>query len=342
MRFPAPLAPGDRIAVTCPSAGVPAALRPRLDVALAHLRERGYAVVVGECVDGEGAVSAPARRRAAELQAMLTDPSVAAVVPPWGGELAVEVLAHLDLDAIAAAPPTWLVGFSDVSTVQLALTAVTATAGLHGQNLMDTPYRVPAPLASWLDVLEHAAGSTVSQRSSTHHRSGGFDDWTVDPGVTEMTLDAPGSWRLLDPGVGGRGRLRSPGRRVPGDPVGPGRHPRTATWPPSRASTAPEGLVLHLEAAEDGAFAVARALWSLRLAGWFEHANAVLVGRTSAPDAPGFTQEDAVRSALGDLGVPVVLDVDCGHVPPHLCLVQGARARVVVTDQVQRVDQVLG
>lgn len=49
-----------------------------------------------------------------------------------------------------------------------------------------------------------------------------------------------------------------------------------------------------------------------------------------APDAPGFTQRDAVRSALGDLDVPVVLDVDCGHVPPHLALVNGARAELTV------------
>jgi muramoyltetrapeptide carboxypeptidase LdcA involved in peptidoglycan recycling len=52
----------------------------------------------------------------------------------------------------------------------------------------------------------------------------------------------------------------------------------------------------------------------------------VLVGRTSAPDSPGLTQHEAVRDALGDLGVPVVADVDCGHVPPQMTLVNGALA----------------
>ncbi|TWH33966.1 hypothetical protein [Isoptericola variabilis] len=37
---------------------------------------------------------------------------------------------------------------------------------------------------------------------------------------------------------------------------------------------------------------------------------------------------DAVRHALGDLGVPVLADVECGHVPPYLVLVNGALARV--------------
>lgn len=238
-------------------------------------------------------------------------------------------------------PPTWLVGYSDVSTVQLALTTVTATAGLHGQNLMDTPYRVPAPLLPWLEVLEHPTGSTVSQGPSTHHRSGGFDDWAADPGVSEMTLDVPGSWRLLDPGAGD---VDVSGRLVGGclETLSVLAGTRYGDVTAFARRHAPEGLVLHLEAAEVDAFAVARALWSLRLAGWFEAANAVLIGRTGAPDAEGFTQEDAVASVLGDLDVPVVLDVDCGHVPPHLSLVQGASARVVVGDDAQRLDQVIG
>jgi muramoyltetrapeptide carboxypeptidase len=48
--------------------------------------------------------SAPARERAAELTAMFADPSIHAVIPPWGGELAVELLPHLDLDIISSAP----------------------------------------------------------------------------------------------------------------------------------------------------------------------------------------------------------------------------------------------
>jgi muramoyltetrapeptide carboxypeptidase len=38
-----------------------------------------------------------------------------------------------------------------------------------------------------------------------------------------------------------------------------------------------------------------------------------------------------VTSALGDLNIPIVLDVDCGHVPPHLSLVNGALTELTIT-----------
>jgi muramoyltetrapeptide carboxypeptidase LdcA involved in peptidoglycan recycling len=62
----------------------------------------------------------------------------------------------------------------------------------------------------------------------------------------------------------------------------------------------------------------------MKLAGWFDAAVAVILGRTCAPGLPDLSQHDAALDALGDLGVPLVADVDCGHLPPHLALVNGA------------------
>jgi muramoyltetrapeptide carboxypeptidase len=69
----------------------------------------------------------------------------------------------------------------------------------------------------------------------------------------------------------------------------------------------------------------------MKLAGFFEGANAVLVGRTGAPDSPSLTQHEAVLDALGSLGVPIIADVECGHVPPYMPIVNGAYGRVVHT-----------
>ena len=330
IRYPAPLRPGDRIGVTAPSSGVPATLLPRLDACVAHLRDGGYDVVVGSCMDGSGVVSAPAADRARELTGMLVDPAIRAVVPPWGGELAIELLPHLDLDAIAAAEPTWLVGSSDISTLLLALTTATGVATLHGANLMDTPYRVPAPLLHWLDLVSAQRGATVSQGPSSHHRATGFDRWEDDPAISQQVFETPGSWRLPD---GAADELRASGRLIGGclETVSVLAGTPYGDVVAFAEQHAPEGLLLYVEASEHAALDVARDLWRLRLSGWFDRANALVVGRTRAPDSAGFAQQDAVVSALAGLDVPVVLDVDCGHVPPHLSLVNGALAELTVS-----------
>lgn len=105
---------------------------------------------------------------------------------------------------------------------------------------------------------------------------------------------------------------------------------------------AEDGLIVYLEAAEDNAATICRNLHGLRLAGWFEHARAVLIGRTNAPDSAEMTQREAVLDALGPLDLPVVFDLEIGHVPPHLPLVNGALATVTVDGGIHEILQELG
>ena len=89
---------------------------------------------------------------------------------------------------------------------------------------------------------------------------------------------------------------------------------------------APEGVLVYLEAAGEDALTIGRHLHGLRLAGFFDRAVGVLVGRTSAPDADGYTQREAVLDALGPLGLPLVGGIECGHVAPRMPMVNGALA----------------
>jgi muramoyltetrapeptide carboxypeptidase len=335
-RFPRPLAPGDRIAVTSPSSGVGDRLRPRIDASITSLRERGYDVVVGECMGDDRIVSAPKELRAAELVAFLTDPAVAAVVPPWGGETAIDLLDQVDWDALRGVEPTWVVGWSDLCSVLLPLTLRSGWATLHGWNLADTAYAAPAGLLHWLDLA--AATGEVTQTSPGLTRDG-WDDYVADPGVAEMTLNRPTAWSLL-----GGGDAEMSGVLVGGclEVVSPMAGTPYADVPAFGREHADEGLLVYLEVCEHGAYDVARALHGLRLAGWLEHANGVLIGRTAAPDAEKMTQHEAVADALGMLDVPVVLDADIGHTQPFLPLVNGASARVTVTDGVGELTQHLG
>jgi muramoyltetrapeptide carboxypeptidase LdcA involved in peptidoglycan recycling len=339
VRFPVALKRGDRVGVTAPSSGVAEDLRARLDVAVKAVEARGYEVVIGDCMGGSGHLSAPAPQRAAELTSMLTDPAIRAVVPPWGGETAIDLLPLLDWAAISRAEPTWMVGFSDVSTIITPLTLLTGMATVHGNNLMDTPYQTPRGLLSWLDIVAADPGTVLGQVPPGRHRAAGHDDYQANPRADVFTLDQPGRWTRLD----GDGDVVVEGRliggcietlcNVAGTPFGD-----VAAF---ARQAAPDGMLVYVEACCEDAFAICRYLHGMRLAGFFAAANAVLVGRTRAPATASLTQHEAVLDALGCLGVPLIADVECGHVPPYMPIVNGAHGRLVCTSDHNRLDQTL-
>ena len=100
------------------------------------------------------------------------------MVPPWGGELAIDLLDQLDWDALAAAEPTWLVGLERLLDVLLPLTLRLGWATLHGWNLMDTAYAAPDGLLHWVDLA--AATGEVTQISPGRTRAG-WDDYAATP-----------------------------------------------------------------------------------------------------------------------------------------------------------------
>ena len=339
IRYPRPLQPGDLIGVTSPSSGVPEELVPRLNFAVDRVRDAGFEVQVGQCMDGSSHVSATAEQRAGELMRMLLDPKVRAIVPPWGGEMAIDLIEHLDFNALAAAEPTWVVGFSDISTLLTPLTLRTGLATIHGNNLMDTPYRVPESLKSWIELASLPEGSVFRQSSPGYFRAKDWDDWETNPQVTEHQYNGSGSWRRVD---GGTQNVDVTGRLIGGcietlsNLTGTGNLDTRAL----RDSPA-QSLIVYVEASGVEATTICRQLYGLRMAGFFEGAAAVLIGRTNAPDSLTLTQDDAVLDALGQLGIPMIGDVDCGHVPPQMPIINGALGHLVCNGAEQYLDQYL-
>lgn len=303
--------------------GVPGHLHERLRAGVEALTERGFEVHVRPHARTAGLTPAPAAARAEDLHAAFA--AAVVVLPPWGGELAIELLERIDWDGLAGARP-WFVGWSDISTLLLPLTTRTGLATLHGANLMDERYELPTEFTRWTDVVTRPPGSTFAQHSAPRRRSRPFGAWADEPLDREHAYDTPTRWRSLDgtDDVTMRGRLiggcLETVSLLAGTPYG--------DVPGFAREYAPEGTIVYLEAAESDAITVLRMLTSLRLAGWFDDANGVLIGRTDGAAVPELDQEDAVRRALGDLDVPVLVDFDTGHQPPQLPLVNGALAEV--------------
>ncbi|AWB43667.1 LD-carboxypeptidase [Paenibacillus sp. CAA11] len=315
---------GMRIGVTAPSSGVSPRLHELLDKACRRMEERGYEVECGETVHTQHkAKSASAFARAEELNRMLADEAYGFIFPPWGGELLIEVLEHLNLNQIGT---KWVMGYSDISLLLLAITLKTGMATAHGSCFMDLRgEHADVTTAMWESVLTTPAGQSVTQHSSARYQK----QWADSPNVFHLT--EPTRWQT----VSGRpvkfeGRLLGGCidviRHVIGTPYGD-----VKAFQHKFINSEP--LLWYLENCELNAADVRRSLVQMRLAGWFDNCTGLMFGRSSANQpVDGYTIEDVYKDLANELELPMIYDIDCGHVPPQITLINGAYAVVEARD----------
>lgn len=342
VRFPSPLSRGQTIGITAPSSGLSNdAQRARLDLVIGHLRGLGFEVREGHCLRSDHKhVSAPTHARAAELMQMLLDPAVHAVIPPWGGELASELLEHLDFERLRAAPPKWVLGYSDTSTLLFSLALRAGWATAHGPCLMDlAPTQTDGLTWGSLAALQHDFAQPWVQASSDRHQT----EWVP----FEVQVDAPfklantTAWRRLD---GNAGPISMQGRLIGGciDTIAWLAGTSYGDLPRFVQQASSDGTIFYFENAEFSPPALKRCLLSLKRQGWFHDLAGVLVGRSTAPQpalASDLTAEEVISDVFANTDAPVLLDADIGHQPPQLTLVNGAFAKVMYEAGHARITQ---
>lgn len=341
IRFPKPLNPGDTIGVTAPSSGVENIHHPRLDLALSDLGKRGFKIVEGRCLrENIKHVSGSPKERARDLEDLWMRLDVKAIIPPWGGEFLIEILPLLNFEIFQNSEPKWVLGYSDISTFLFALTAKTGIASAHGMNLMDSILKQDDPLSSaTFKILSTKTEDTIVQFSSEKYQTKWTDFAQKEDAIFNLT--EPTEWKVLrQQSAHFSGRLLGGCldclKELVGTPFG--------SLPAFAKHFQNERVILFLENCDLSPESFRRALWNMRLAGWFENLNAVIFGRSNAadsnkPDHPTFV--DAMNSVFEGFNFPVVYDADIGHRPPQMTLINGAFAQVNVENGKAQLKQTL-
>ncbi|MBN7820969.1 S66 peptidase family protein [Bowmanella yangjiangensis] len=328
--IPKPLKKGDTVAITAPSSGVPQAMHPRLDVVLAHLRNQGYHVIEGQCLRANHQhVSASKAHRTKELMDFLLDPQVDAILPPWGGEIGMDLLDALDYNQLATVRPKWLVGHSDISTLLNALTSKLGWCTAHTTNLMQMVPSESEPLtASALMPLSLASGQSFTQHASSHYQQHGVS--FIEYPEQGLQLGPKSQWKILGQAdeVECRGHLFGGCLDILIHLAG------TEYFDINRFEqrSQGQGMILYLENAELSPPAMFRALQGLKYRGFFRHLNGLLIGRNAAPSHdPTFNDQQILTQLFADAPFPVIYDADIGHLPPNMTLLNGVLAVVKVS-----------
>lgn len=313
------------IGVTAPSSGVGEELHNILNQAIKRMQTKGFNVVSGDTAWTQNkAKSASAIQRAKEFNSMIQSDEIKVIIPPWGGELLIEILEYVEFDKVQN---KWILGYSDLSVLLLAITLTNGLATAHGTNLVDLRGEYSdETTAMWESVLATNRDETIVQKSSQLHQK----EWSHNnPSPCVFNLTEKTYWKTIDnEPIHVEGRLLGGCidviRHLIGTPYGDVKTFRDKYIPN-------EPVVWYLENCELNTTDVRRSLVQMKLAGWFEGCSGILFGRSDA-NAPvnGYTIEDVYADIARELQIPIVYDIDCGHVPPQITFINGSYAEIRV------------
>lgn len=292
---------GDTVGIVSPAGKLP------LKTDTAKIRQRfeswGLHVKFGaHCADREQPYFAGTdEERAADLQAMINDESVKAVIACRGGYGSVRLLPLVDLARLRERPK-WVVGFSDITMLHLALRKLRIES-IHG----------PMPAGFDFDGKEDPSAESLRQAL--------FGE-TVCIEVEPHPLNQPGT---------ASGCLSGGNLTVI----------RSADGTPEEL-TAEEPTVLLIEEVGEFVYRIDRLMQSLTRSGRLGSLKAILVGHFSdMVGMKKFGVADAyaiISSYTRPLGIPVVFGFPAGHAEPNLAVYLGRRVTVSVDDEGARVE----
>ncbi|HTR29049.1 MAG TPA: LD-carboxypeptidase [Puia sp.] len=129
IHIPPFLRPGDVIAIVCPAGYMP---RERAQTCIDTLRDWGYPVKTGNTVGGasENYFSGSDDERLADLQQMLDDPGVRAILCGRGGYGLSRIIDRIDFTGFRQTPK-WIVGYSDITLLHSHIQSRFNIATLH-------------------------------------------------------------------------------------------------------------------------------------------------------------------------------------------------------------------
>ncbi len=301
---PRALRPGDLVVIAALSGPLPAAYEPNVEQTVVVLERMGFRVRRAPLLEAGRhrwwGVATP-EEIAKELNGLLRDPEVRAIVASDGGHMAFGYLDLIDFEAIRADPKP-ILGYSDISLLHLVLYARTGLIGFHAD--MAVPgfggHWRSAPVARQLEL------EALYFRLLTGTEAIG-------------ALPASPSWECWRPG------------RVEGPLIGGviNRIVLAQATPFALPLERFDGAVLFWEELGGLASYVWNYLQVMRHSGILDRISGMIVGIPRDIDGlePGASPSlsEIVLDVLGDRDIPVLGNVEFGHAGPNLPMPVGIR-----------------
>lgn len=357
MRYPNFLKEGGRIGFIAPSFGCASEpYKEQFETALENFKAKGYKTILGPncfCDEGIGISNTPPKC-AAEVNDFFAENHSDVIISCGGGELMCEILPYVDFEKIKSSSPKWFAGYSDNTNLTFLLNILCDTASLYApcaskylfeeapQYVNDAFEVMRGRLMrvhnydTWRREIEIAGVSKPEESVVAASPVAPAISEKIVPGVEDgecatCEIELPYAQRIYV-GDAQASNAEFTGRLIGGcldcltNLVGTS-FDKTAEYLKKYKD---DGFIWFIESCDLGVMGIRRALWQMENAGWFKYVKGFLVGRPYRFDDTfgDFDHYDAVTGILGKYNVPIIMDVDIGHLDPMMPIISGACASV--------------
>jgi len=271
---------GDTIGITCPAGYIKTeAIQPAVQL----MQNWGFNIKIGQTVGKRDfTMGGTDAERLADLQQMLDDPSIKAIMCARGGYGAVHIIDQLDFKKFIA-NPKWLIGFSDITVLHSHIHTNCHVASLHSKMCNSFPdnwsLAEPIQMETILSIKQALIGQKMAYTSpaSAFNRTG----------------------NTAAPLVGGNLSI-------------------IATLTGTKSDINTDGKILFLEDTGEYLYNIDRMLYNLQRSGKLQKLAGLIIGGFKVkPDEPddefGKTLYEVVLDRMKNYPYPVCFDFPVGH-----------------------------
>jgi len=337
MRIPNFIKKGDTIGLFAPSFG--ANIEPyktRLINAIETFEQLGFKFKYDPSIfQYTFGASAPKEQRAQLFMDLYMDKEVSFLWSVGGGEWMMEMMPFIDFEKLKAYPPKFVMGYSDNTHLTFLMNTLLDTVSIYGQNITEFGMRV------W-DKSLNEAFEVITGRRLKQHSYPYFEDKNAlepDP-LAPYSLKNKTIWTTNKQSD----TLSIEGRLIGGCLDILTLYPGLKLDQVESFNTRYEkdGIIWFLEACDLNVFGIKRSLWQLKERGWFKHLRGIIFGRPlNGEPIIDITNQNLVLDLFKDLDVPIIFDMDFGHIAPTFTLLSGAVARIHYENQKGSIEYLL-
>lgn len=297
-KIPAYLKKGDTIGITCPAGFITA---EDIQPAVNKMQEWGYSIKTGSTVGKKDATfGGTDEERLQDLQQMLDDKNIKAIMCARGGYGAVRIIDKLDFKKFVL-HPKWIIGFSDITILHAHLNKNFGIASIHSKMCNSFPKdwskAEPVQIETITSIQKCLAGEKMEYAALFNEKN--------KLGKAEGILIG-GNLKTLETLAGSKSDINT------------------------------DGKILFVEDTGEYLYSIDRMFWNLKRSGKLSKLKALIIGGFKVKPAEDPAEEfgkdlfTIVLEIVKEYNYPVCFDFPVGHQKNNFALKCGVKHKLSV------------